>query len=248
MKKTFRFFIYILASFMMFLFCSCNSERTSTESSIGQSDEFIDESYDKVSAESPTELVTESSGDNCFSDDVSGSIMQLMYDVIGKDQTTAEKMIGEFFDVELDDSLGNIMTNERNGIVTTMHVYTDMFDKDSVRFNGLQIWTDEKDGHVRRVEFTLDNSGIISVPIEDTPEFQSEIKNLYEDVNGELTKSLGQPRDSGRSIDDEDSFWAYYIISNDCFAYVEVIDYTEPGGNGLVSTSVCFADAEVLLD
>ena len=244
MKKVVRLWALIIASFMMFSFCSCNLKKSEIESSNAQSDELMSESYNKASDES----LSESTNDNSFSSDVPGSVMQLMYDVIGKDQETAEKMIGEFFDVELNDSLGNIMTNERNGIVTTMHVYTDMFVKDSVRFNGLQIWTDEKAGHVRRVEFTLDNSGIISVPIEDTPEFQSEIKQLYEDVDGEFKKSLGQPGDSGRSIDDEDSFWAYYKISDNRFAYVEVIDYIEPGGNGLVSTSVCFADAEVLLD
>ena len=209
--------------------------------------------YEEELAGDPIEIIPEDDTDgetqnDQFSDNVTGSIMQVMYDVIGQDQETAEKMIGGFFGVELNDSLGNIMTNERNGIVTKMHVYTDMFVKDSVRFNSCQIWTDEKDGHVRRVELSLDNNGLISVPIDDTPEFQSEIKSLYEDVNDELKISLGQPKDSGANMWDEDSFWAYYQISNDRFAYVEVNDYTEPGGNGLVSTTVVFADSEVLLD
>ena len=40
-----------------------------------------------------------SSGGGRFSGNVPGSVMELMYDVIGKDQATAEKMIGEFFSV-----------------------------------------------------------------------------------------------------------------------------------------------------
>ena len=236
MKKTVNFPVFILAAFMMLSFCSCNSGNTNT----GSSDGSIGES----SAESSDEAPDESSGDNVFSGNVTGSVMYLMYDVIGKDQETAEIMIGEFFDVELNDSLGNMVTDERDGIVTKMHVYKDMFVKDSVRFNGLQIWTDDEDGHVRRVEFVLDNSGIITVPIDDTPEFQSEIKSLYEDVYGELNKSLGQPKNSGVSMGND---WVYYQISNDLFASVEVIDYTEPGGNGTVATSVVFADAEVLV-
>ncbi len=232
MKKTVNFLGFILAAFMMLSFCSCNSGNTNT----GSSDGSIGESSGEISAES--------SGDNVFSGNVTGSVMQLMYDVIGKDQETAEIMIGEFFDVELNDSLGNIVTDERDGIVTKMHVYKDMFVKDSVRFNGLQIWTDDEDGHVRRVEFVLNNTGITTVPIDDTPEFQSEIKSIFEDVYGELNKSLGQPKNSGVSMGND---WVYYQISNDLFVSVEVIDYTEPGGNGTVATSVVFADAEVLV-
>ena len=127
--------------------------------------DFISDYYREFIEDYNVEVVDYIMNKNITPNAMTASIMNLIY----KKNIKAEKMIGEFFDVELDDSLGNIMTNERNGIVTTMHVYTDMFDKDSVRFNGLQIWTDEKDGHVRRVEFTLDNSGIISVPIEDTP-------------------------------------------------------------------------------
>lgn len=189
-----------------------------------------------------------SSGGGRFSGNVPGSVMELMYDVIGKDQATAEKMIGEFFSVELNDRTGNIMTNERNGIVTQMHVYNDMLVKDSVRFTGMEIWTDEKDGRVRRIELSFRNDEAASASVEDTPELQSEIKKLYDDIDAELKKSLGQPKDSGTNSWDEDSFWAYYEISSDHYVYEEVIDYTEPGGNGLVATIVSFADTEVLLE
>ena len=237
MKKAAGLMAFIMTAVLMLSLCSCSSDVSPVETTTESSTESSAESPAEVSTEAPTV----SSSDDGFSDDVTGSVMKLMYDVIGEDQATAEKMVGEFFNVEPVDSLGNIMTDERNGIVTVMHVYTDMFVKDSVRFNVMQIWTDEKDGHVRRIELSLDNSGIISVPIEDTPEFQNEIKSLYDDVDGELKKSLGQPEMSGAD-------WAYYEISKDRYAYAEYIDYTEPGGNGLVATTVVFADALVLLD
>ncbi len=189
-----------------------------------------------------------SGGKGLFSGNDCGSIMQVMYEAIGQDQDSAEKMIGGFFGVKLEDKLGNIMTDERGGITTQMHLYSDMFVKGSARFNKLEIWTDVNDGHVRRVELSLDNSGIVSVPLDDTPELQSEIKKLFKTVDGEFKKSLGEAKKSGTSVWDEDSFWAYYQISAERFAYVDILDYTEPGGNGLVSTAVIFADAEVLLD
>lgn len=190
--------------------------------------------------------LNKSSGEIRFSDNTIGSIMQVMYNAIGKDQATAEQMIGEFFGVELEDRLGDRMTDERGDIVSKMHVYTDIFAKDSVRFNGMQIWTDDNDGHVRRIELTLCNTGYTTVPIEDTPEFQSEIISLFNDADGELQKSFGQPREAGASMWDEDSFWARYEISSDRYIYVENLNYTEPGGNGLVSTQIIFADAELL--
>ena len=130
MKKAAGLMAFIMTAVLMLSLCSCSSDVSPVETTTESSTESSAESPAEVSTEAPTV----SSSDDGFSDDVTGSVMQLMYDVIGEDQATAEKMVGEFFNVEPVDSLGNIMTDERNGIVTVMHVYTDMFVKDSVRF------------------------------------------------------------------------------------------------------------------
>ena len=171
-----------------------------------------------------------------------------MSGVIGKDQAAAEKMIGDFFGVELEDLLGGIMTDERNGIVTVVHVYNKLLVKDSVRFNEMEIWTDKEDGRVRRVEFILVNDAYNAYKIDDTPEFREEIKKQYSGVKERLQLSYGKEIKTGNPIYDEDSFFFIYQVSDECFAYVEIRDFTEEGGNGLLKMNIVYADVQDLLD
>ncbi len=92
MKKAAGLMAFIMTAVLMLSLCSCSSDVSPVETTT--------ESSTESSAEVSTEALTVSSSDDGFSDDVTGSVMQLMYDVIGEDQATAEKMVGEFFNVE----------------------------------------------------------------------------------------------------------------------------------------------------
>ena len=171
MKKSVRLMALALAAVMMISFCSCSAKNEKDE----------DESENPVRVISSDQF---KSGDEDFqgasglSGSVFNQIFELSSDVLGKDLDTAEKMIGEYFGVDLVDRTGNIITTTINGVVTTEHVYVQMLTKDTVRFNGLVILTDKETGLVKRVELELTNSDYIQVHIDDTPEFRDEIKKL----------------------------------------------------------------------
>ena len=112
----------------------------------------------------------------------------------------------------------------------------------------MEIWVDEKDGHVRRVEFSLVNDAYNAYKIEDTPEFREEIKKQYSEIQDDFQKTYGEAFEKGHPIYDEDSYFFMYNVANGIFANVEIRDFTEEGGNGLMRMSVIYADALVLLD
>lgn len=242
MKKSVRLMALALAAVMMISFCSCSAKNEKDE----------DESENPVRVISSDQF---KSGDEDFqgasglSGSVFNQIFELSSDVLGKDLDTAEKMIGEYFGVDLVDRTGNIITTTINGVVTTEHVYVQMLTKDTVRFNGLVILTDKETGLVKRVELELTNSDYIQVHIDDTPEFRDEIKKLNQDLIMELTKAYGEAFETDTLVWDEDSIYYSYNVSSNCFAYVEIRDFTEPGGNDndLVATTLIFADCKELL-
>jgi len=239
MKKTVKLMALALAAVMMISFCSC-SDKNSKKKSSEKGTDIETETSEKPETKEETTTQEDSA------DAVYDQIFNLMSGVIGKDQAAAEKMIGDFFGVELEDLLGGIMTDERNGIVTVVHVYNKLLVKDSVRFNEMEIWTDKEDGRVRRVEFILVNDAYNAYKIDDTPEFREEIKKQYSGVKDELQKSYGDEIEKGQPIYDEDSFYFIYKVSDECFAYVEIRDFTEEGGNGLLKMNIVYADVKEL--
>ena len=242
--KNHRFKLLLVAGLILVTICSC--EDKSTQMTSEDSTSIV--SVEKVESSEPdTTEETETQVGGTFSDNTLGSVFQLINDVMGKDLNTAEKMIGDFFDVELKDTTGAMVTSERMGIVTAIHTYAQILCKDSIRFNGMEIWTDEEDGRIRRVCLTCKNTSYTTAPIEDTPEFRDEIKKLNADLNAECRLAKGEPFQTGDLAGDEDSIYNYYNISDDCLASIEIRDFTEPEGNGLLSTSVIFADSEILL-
>lgn len=261
MKKNVRRMAWLVAGLMMITVCSCTDKSAPItsgdasgtgyeERSDAPSTAFEDESdapgtYVEESSDASEEVGSKVGG--MFSDSTLGMLFQLTNDVLGKDLATAEEMIGGFFDVELKDRTGSMVTSERKDIVTTIHSYIQILSKDSVRFNGMEIWTDKEDGRVRRIAITCTNSSYTAELIEDTPEFRDEIKKLNADFNDEMKRSMGDPYETGDLVGDEDSIYCYYKVTDDCLANIEIRDFTEPDGNGLLSTSIIFADCDVLL-
>ena len=247
MKKTVKLMAMALAAVMMLSVCSCtdkNSKKTSSQEETEIETEAPETKEEPTTTTTTEETATQADSANATYD----QIFNLMSGVIGKDQAAAEKMIGDFFGVELEDLLGGIMTDERNGIVTVVHVYNKLLVKDSVRFNEMEIWTDKEDGRVRRVEFILVNDAYNAYKIDDTPEFREEIKKQYSGVKDRLQLSYGKEIRTGNPIYDEDSFFFIYQVSDECFAYVEIRDFTEEGGNGLLKMNIVYADVQELLD
>ena len=249
MKKHVKLTAGLMALALMFSVCSCTDKGSKNTSD--EPDRIVSDEDDKGAAETTTEATTEATTtqkSGLFSDSTIGSICQLSNDVIGKDIDTAEKMINEFFGVDLVDSTGSILTDERGGVVTAVHVYVQMLVKDDVRFNGIQLWTDKEDGHVRRIELVLCNSSYTTVAIDDTPEFREEIKKQYKSIRYELEDSIGDAYEFGNLVWDEDSYYYLFRVSTECLALVEIRDFTEEGGNDLMEMTLIFADCEQLAD
>ena len=245
MMKNIRVKGLLAIGLMMAMICSCTDKSTQMTSD----DVSSVVSSEEVGFSETTDMTeeTEMQAGGAFYDNTLGSIYQLISDVMGEDLNTAEKMIGEFFDVELKDRTGSMMTSERMDIVTTIHSYAQILSKDSVRFNGIEIWTDEENGLIRRVSLTCTNTSSTAASIEDTPEFRDEIKRLNVDMNDEFKLAKGEPFQTGDLAGDDDSIYNFYNVSDNCLASIEIRDFTELDGNGLLSTSIIFADCEILL-
>ena len=238
MKKAVKLAALIMAGLLMVSVCSCGNKQ---DNSGGNTGKVTVEEDDSGSSESSEDTKAKSSGNL-------GQLIELSHDALGKDAETAEKMIGEFFGVELEDRLNGVMTNTRNDVVTVMRVYIQMLQKDDLRFNGMEMWVDQNDGHVRRIEYSLSLDSYNSVPIDDSPEFREEIKNLYNSSKDELENAYGDAFMADKIEWDEDSFFCAFNIPGNLYAYTEIRDFTEPGGNGLLETSMVFADEKFLLD
>jgi hypothetical protein len=238
MKKAVKLAALIMAGLMMVSVCSCGNKQDNSGGNTGKVTVEEDESG---SSESSEDTKAKSSGNL-------GQLIELSHDALGKDAETAEKMIGEFFGVELEDRLNGVMTNTRNDVVTVMRVYIQLLQKDDLRFNGMEMWVDQNDGHVRRIEYSLSLDSYNSVPIDDTPEFREEIKNLYKSSKDELENAYGEAFLADKVEWDEDSFCCAFNTPGNLYAYTEIRDFTEPGGNGLLKTTMVFADEKFLLD
>lgn len=234
MKKFLKIATGIVALAMMFSICSCAEKSQSGSAARGRV--YSDEERKPEYGQMPS-----------FSQDTLGSLFQLCSENLGADLSDAEKAIGDFFNTRLEDQTGYVLTDTREDIVTTMHVYVQMLEKDDIRFNGMEIWTDEKEGYVRRISFALQNSDYVTVHIDDTPEFREEILGLGSSINDALTGVAGAPYETGLCAWDEDSPYNYYLISDSCYISVEIRDFTGEGGNDLVSVDLIIADCEILL-
>ena len=243
MKKAVRLTALVMACLMMVSICSCNGNKQD-KSGGNKGNVTVEESDKSESSEKPEDTQAEGS----YTNSTLGQLFQISNDALGKDAETAEKMIGDFFGVELEDRLNGVMTNTRNDVVTVLRVYIQLLQKDDLRFNGMEMWVDEKDGHVRRIEYSLGLDGYNSVPIDDTPEFREEIKKLYVSSKEEFDNAHGRAFLADQIDWDEDSFFSAYNTPNKCYAYTEIRDFTEPGGNGLLKSTVVFADEKFLLD
>lgn len=239
MKGMVKLAAIAMAMVMMFSISACSDKDAGKSSSTKRTTETEEETEKPETEETTTETAA-SKGEY-------GELFTLMKDVISKDQETAEKMIGEFFGMELKDRTGSMITEKRNNIETYLHVYSAHFKKDKIQFNELEIWTDVNDGHVRCLEFTLVNDGYSAYKIENTPEFRDEIKAQYDGIRDGLVSSYGDPFMSGTPQYESDIYYAVHNVELNRFAYVELRDFTYEGGNGLLKMSVSFADVKEYL-
>ena len=242
MKRAVRVMALLMAVLMMVSFCSCSAK----DSAKNEKDEGGNQGR-VISSDQFKSGDEDYGGAAGFSGSIYNQIFGLSASCLGKDLDTAEKLIGDFFGFEPVDGTGDILTSTVNGIETTQHVYVQMLVRDSVRFNGMDIYTGKQDGLVKRVEFCLSNTFYTNVEIEDTPEFRDEIRKLYSDINSEMMNAYGQAFKTDNLVWDEDSVFYAYKVTDNCYAYIEIRDFTEEGGNGLLSTTLIFADCEELI-
>lgn len=235
MKKAVRFTALVMVCIMMASVCSCTFKNAGDKRD--QKERII--SSEQFKAEGNV-------ADDPASSSTFGALCQLTVSLLGKDIETAEKEIGGFFGVELIDRTGNILSGSRNGIESAMHVYTELLTKDDLRFNGFEIWTSKEDGHINRIEYGLANETYTGYDIGNTSDTQEEIRQLTTGVNEELKAAYGNPTETDKLLYDEDSFYNVYKVSDNCFINVEFRDFTEEGGNGLLSVDIIFADCEDL--
>ena len=100
--------------------------------------------------------------------------------------------------------------------------------------------------HINRIEYGLANETYTGYDIGNTSDTQEEIRQLTAGVNEELKAAYGNPAETDKLVYDEDSFYNVYKVSDSCFINVEFRDFTEEGGNGLLSVDIIFADCEDL--
>ena len=240
MKKANKFIILLVVCMMIFL-CSCSKDdKKETEREHIQTNESS-ASEDMVPTEDEITLVEESTKDTLT------EITELISGVIGTDLANAEEKIGEYFGVVIMDTKGNFALSDRKGLISRVYTYPQLLAKDDIRFNGMEIYADQSDGHVRVVKLTCANTTSITEPIEDTPEFRDEIRKLNINLNIALKKMMGTPYESGKLVNDENSIYYYYKASDDFWACVELRDFTDPGENGLLDTTVIYVEDELFL-
>jgi len=263
MKKANKFKAVLVAGMMTVALCSCSNEDKNVidaepTKSVTDSVAVVTESEQTNSIEpgisvenispeveiTPETVITPEESSNY---DTLTEITELISGVIGTDRTDAEEKIGEYFGVELKDTTGAFVSSEIKGLVFRVHTYPQILSKDDIRFNGMEIYTDQSDGHVCLVMLTCTNSDYTTEHIEDTPEFRDEVKKLNSDLNNVLKNSMGEPFKSGRLAMDENSIYYYYKVSDNLLASVELRDFTDPDENGLLSTSVFYVDNEIFL-
>ena len=174
------------------------------------------------------------------------SFIKMSVGVIGQDLPTAQKKIEEFFGVQLSED-GYEVTETRGTVETKLHVYISILAKDEFRFNGMKIWTDSKDGHVRSVEYVLSNTFYTNVDIGDTPEVRNEIKQLNENLQQKLFEIFGASYNSDVWAFDEDSRYRDFRANKSCQIRCGIRDFTEEGGNDLLCTELVFSDCDEYL-
>lgn len=245
MKTISKLMATVLAGAMMISVCSCTEKpaedtTASSEDVVTTTTETTTEASTATETERDTSETTKTEVN--YSDTTCGQVLKLMNDVIGKDRAEAEKMIGEFFGVEVED--GHALDAKINDVPVWYYVYVQMFTKDSVRFNGMDITTDREKGIVQCIELNLSNSSYVNVAIEDTPEFRDEIRKQYSAVKEEFDNVYGDACEKGNPEFDEDSFYLLFKKADGSVDYVELRDFTEEGGNGLVEMTIISADDE----
>lgn len=232
MKKLVKIIAGIVTLALALSVCSCKVNE-SAKTSLAAPETTVSEGASRD--ESPS-----------YSDNAFDIFIKMTVEVIGQDLPTAQKKIGEFFGIEIGDA-DTAMFEERGDVSTHLHVYVLMLNKDNFRFNGMKIWTDSKDGHVRCVEYVLSNSSYTNVDIGDTPEVRSEIKQLNENFKYRLFKIFGVSHNSDVWAYDEDSTYYDFKANESCLIRCGIRDFTEEGGNDLLSTELAFSDCKEYL-
>lgn len=238
MKKAIAF---VILTSLVFGVVVCGNSGIDESAGTSKTSETTSESTTSEPESTPSETTKESGSKLVSSDSDYGSILQLMNDVIGKNRAEAEKMIGEFFGVEIEDMSGLGLDAKINDIPTTLYVYVQMLTKDSARFNGMSLYADPDKDLVRGMEINLVNKSYAAAEIEDTAEFRDEIRKQFNDIKAELDNTYGEAYKAEKPQFDEDSFSYYYKLPGGV-AYCELRDFTQEGGNGRVSLKLIFAD------
>lgn len=268
MKKAKKIMLMLVVCFMMVSLCSCskgdNKETNELTPSITQEASVLTENEPSTTTETntPEEIITPEAvitpelvitpdvviepNDESINETLL-EITELLSEIIGTDREDAVEMINEYFGVDLNNTRVIYAESEKKGIVTWLHAYPVLLSKNNIRFNGIEIYSDQKDRHVRRIELICTNSSYTTEYIEDTPEFRDEIKKLNNDLNDVLRSTMGAPYDSGELVMDENSLYYYYRSSDSLLACVLIRDFTDPDENGLMCTSVIFVDDEIFL-
>ena len=201
-----------------------------------------------LTASQPVEQTSEETADleeieGSFSKDTTaGQILTLMNDCNGKDLDTAVKMFEEYFGTELVNT-ATLSQTLNGGPETYYTVYYTVLEKDGLRFNVVNFTWNKVDEKVCSVELEIRNDeGDYAYselsPLPGVPE----VTDQYFSFTNEVYAVCGNAVQSGKLCYDEDSYWNDYEYGDDCIITLELYNYTEEGGNGLVASHIQFSN------
>ena len=182
-----------------------------------------------------------------FSDSSAGQVLKLMNDCNGKDLDAAVKLCEEFFGTELENTSTLTMTTtdiasgERVSTYYTVY-YTKLY-KDDLRFNSINFASNMDDGKVCRVElgFRNDEGSYAFSELDPLPDV-AEAKSFFNSFTDEIDSVCGAPYEYNNIQFDYDSYYTEYQYGDDCIIRLELYNYTEEGGNGLIAGEVHFSN------
>jgi len=227
MGRNNRFWVLAMASLLIFSVCACSR-------SVKESD------GNTVITDVPTESQAE------FSDNVYGSLLKLMQDVMGHDVGYAEEKFGEFFGMEIKRN-GVIVSQKVNGSSVATVEYFDEMAKDELLFDSLRIVFDEKDGYVRKIEFSCGKGVHFNDSEEaEVAEFRKLCLTIDAGLNTELQNVCGEPYSIDNRTDGDAVIKNYKLSDNE---YVKVVFYdpSESSNFRYLVEDVAICDSEYLL-
>ena len=245
MKKMKKVIASVISGLMVAaLFASCTKNTPVVVGSENEGNQVGIETSTGKDADSVTENqendVSKPAKEN-FSEDTVGQIIELMNVCIGKDIATAVTMVEEFFGTELENT--STLMETQNGVTSNYTVYYTKLYKDELRFNRINFAWNPDSGKVCRVELGLNNDeGEFALselnPLPDV----TEANGMYESFTDEVSSVCGDPIKIRNIWSDEDSYSADYKYKENCIINLKIYNYTEEGGNGLVSFEIFFSN------